>query len=73
MMRMPTAPGVGYVLEGTFTLEMEGRAPVAVKAGQSLVEPPHVKMTGYNRGAEPMKVVIFYVSAPNEPFLRLAK
>lgn len=65
-------PVTAYVLEGTFTLEMEGRAPVIVKAGQSLVEPPNVKMTGYNRGAEPMKIVIFYVSGPNEPFLHLA-
>ena len=65
-------PVTAYVLEGTFTLEMEGRAPITVKAGQSLVEPPNVKMTGYNRGTEPMKIVIFYVSGPNEPFLHLA-
>ena len=59
-----------YILEGTFTLEMEGRAPVTIKAGQAYVEPPHVKMTGYNRSAtEPMRVVIFYVSDPDTPFL----
>jgi quercetin dioxygenase-like cupin family protein len=59
-----------YVLEGAFTLEMEGRPPVVIKAGQSLVEPPNVKMTGYNRSAtEPMRIVIFYVSDPDTPFL----
>jgi quercetin dioxygenase-like cupin family protein len=59
-----------YVLEGTFTLEMEGRAPVTAKAGQAIVEPPQVKMTGYNRSStEPMRVVIFYVSDPDTPFL----
>jgi quercetin dioxygenase-like cupin family protein len=39
------------VLEGTFTVELEGRPAVLVKAGESLVEPPNVKMitTGINR------------------------
>ena len=59
-----------YILEGAFTLEMEGRAPVTVKAGESMVEPPAVKMTGYNRSTtEPMRVVIFYVSDLDTPFL----
>jgi quercetin dioxygenase-like cupin family protein len=59
-----------YILEGTFTLEMEGRQAVTVKAGESMVEPPNVKMTGYNRSAtEAMKVVIFYVADPGTPFL----
>ena len=40
-----------------------------MKAGESLVEPPNVKMTGYNRGNEMLKVVIFYVSEPDTPFL----
>ena len=57
------------MLEGAFTLEMEGRAPVLVKAGEAVVEPPNVKMTGYNRAAEPVKIVIFYVSDPDAPFL----
>ena len=59
-----------YILEGAFTLEMEGGQPVTVKAGESMVEPPNVKMTGYNKSAtEPMKVVIFYVADPGTPFL----
>jgi quercetin dioxygenase-like cupin family protein len=63
-------PVTVYILEGTFTLEMEGREPVTVKAGQAMVEPPHVKMTGYNRSStEPLRVVIFYVSDPDTPFL----
>jgi quercetin dioxygenase-like cupin family protein len=65
-------PVTVYVLEGAFTLELEGRAPIVVKAGQSLVEPPNVKMTGYNKSAtEPLKVVIFYVGDPGTPFLDL--
>ena len=49
---------------------MEGRQPVTVKAGEGMVEPPNVKMTGFNKSAtEPMKVVIFYVADPGTPFL----
>ena len=66
-------PVTVYVLEGTFTLELEGRAPIIAKAGQAIVEPPKVKMTGYNRGTEPMRVVIFYVSDPDTPFLEPAR
>ena len=67
------SPVTVYILEGAFTLEMEGRPPVTVKAGQSMVEPPHVKMTGYNRSAtETLKLVIFYVSDPDTPFLDAA-
>ncbi len=63
-------PVTVYVLEGTFTLELKGQVPVTVKAGEAMVEPPNVEMTGYNPSAtEPTKVVIFYVSTPNTPFL----
>jgi quercetin dioxygenase-like cupin family protein len=62
-------PVTAYVLDGEFTLEMEGRAPVTVKAGHAMVEPPQVRMTGYNRSTEPVRVVIFYVSDPDSPFL----
>ncbi|MBL6078842.1 cupin domain-containing protein [Belnapia sp. T18] len=63
-------PVTVYVLEGAFTLEMEGREPVTVQAGGALVEPPHVRMTGYNRRADtPARVLIVYVSDPGTPFL----
>ena len=63
-------PVTVYILEGAFTLEMEGRSPVTIKAGEAMVEPANVKMTGYNRSqTEPMRVVIFYVSDPDTPFL----
>lgn len=65
-------PVTVYVLEGAFTLELDGRAPITVKAGEALVEPPKVAMTGYNRSTtEATKVVIFYVSANDTPFLDL--
>ena len=63
-------PVTVYILEGTFTMEMEGRKPVTAKAGQAIMMPPQVKMTGYNRSSkDPLRVVIFYVSDPGTPFL----
>ena len=63
-------PVTVYALEGAFTLEMEGREPVTVKAGHAMVMPPNVKMTGYNRSnTEPLRLVIFSVSDPDTPFL----
>ena len=63
-------PVTVYVLEGAFTLEMEGMAPVTVTQGQAMVEPPHVKMTGYNRSnSNSLRVVVFYTSDPDTPFL----
>ena len=69
MFHMHRFPVTVYVLEGAFTLEMERRDPVAVKAGQAMVMPPHVKMTGYNRSTESLRLVIFSVSDPDTPFL----
>jgi quercetin dioxygenase-like cupin family protein len=63
-------PVTVYILEGTFTLELKGQPPLVVKAGEAYVEPPNVEMTGYNRSTtEPAKVVIFYVSGRDTPFL----
>jgi quercetin dioxygenase-like cupin family protein len=63
-------PVTVYVLEGAFTLEMQGRDPVTVNTGQSMMMPPQVKMTGYNRSSTaPLRLVIFYVSDPDTPFL----
>lgn len=63
-------PVTVYVLEGAFTLHLEGHDPVTVRAGEALVEPPNVTMTGFNRSADtPTRVVIFYASALDTPFL----
>lgn len=63
-------PVTVYVIEGAFTLEMQGRRTVTVKSGDAFVEPPNVKITGFNRSrTERMKAVVFYVSDPNTPFL----
>ena len=65
-------PVTVYILEGVFTLEMQGRLPTKVSAGQVMIEPPNVPMVGYNRSTtEAAKIVIFYVSDPDTPFLDL--
>lgn len=64
------SPVTVFVLEGEFTLELQGRPPTVVKAGQAYVEPPYVRMVGYNKSAaDPLRVVIFYVSEAGTPFL----
>src|SRR5258708_9308262 len=63
-------PVTVYVLEGSFTLALTGQAPVTVKTGEAMVEPPNVEMTGYNPSVtEPTKVVLFYVGTPTTPVL----
>lgn len=60
-----------YMLEGVFTLELEGREPLAIAAGQVFVEPAHTNMTGLNRGEVPARMVLFYVCEPGAPFADL--
>ncbi len=62
-------PVTVFVQAGEFKLELEGREPVVVRAGDTLVEPPDVPMVGSNpSAAEPTKLVMFYVSEPDTPF-----
>lgn len=59
-----------YMLEGTFTLDLEDRtAPVTVRAGEVFVEPADVRMTGRNLdGERPAIMVLFYACDPDTPF-----
>ena len=62
-------PVTVHVLDGVFTLEMEGREAVTMRAGRSIVETANVRMTGHNRGDEAARLLIFYVAARGTPFL----
>ena len=63
-------PVTVYVVEGAFTLDLKDHPPLTVRAGEAMVEPPNLAMTGHNPSVtEPTKVVIFYVSTPDTPFL----
>lgn len=62
-------PVTVYVIDGEFTLELDGREPVTIRTGEAFVEPPHVKMTGRNLSAEKSALtLLFYVSDPDTPF-----
>jgi quercetin dioxygenase-like cupin family protein len=61
-------PVTVYVTEGIFTLKLDGREPVAIKAGEVFVEPAGVAMTGRNQGDVPARTVLFYVCEPEAPF-----
>ena len=70
LFHMHRFPVTVYVLEGAFTLEKEGQEPVTVKTGQAMLMPPNVRMTGHNKSAtDSLRLVIFYVSDPDTPFL----
>lgn len=63
-------PVVVFVLEGAFVLDLAGRAPVVVQAGEAFVEPAGTAMTGYNPSATaPTRVIIVYTSTLETPFL----
>ena len=63
-----------YVVEGAFTLELKGQPQKTIKAGEAMIEPPNTQMTGYNPSStDETKVVIFYVSGPEAPFLKPVK
>ncbi len=61
-------PVTVYMLEGTFTLELDGRDAVAVTAGEVLVEPAGITMTGFNKSDVSARMALFYVCEPDAPF-----
>ena len=61
-------PVTVYVIEGEFTLRLDGRAPVQIKQGEAFVEPANVNMTGSNEGKAPLMTALFYVCDPDVPF-----
>ena len=71
-MRGPFLPTGRGRLDGRPKALLAIRNYRAFTAGEAMVEPPNVKMIGYNRSTtEPMRVVTFYVSDPDTPFLDL--
>lgn len=56
------------VYDGTFTLELDGQPVIDIAAGEAFIEPPHVPMTGRNKGSGPACMTLFYVCDPDAPF-----
>ena len=61
-------PVTVFMLEGTFTLELDGRDRVEIEAGNVFIEPAKTNMTGSNRGTIPARMALFYACEPDEPF-----
>src|SRR5688500_6249997 len=57
-------PVTVYVIEGVFTLRLDGREPISIGPGEVFIEPPYVNMTGSNVGGVPAVTILFYVCDP---------
>ena len=64
-----THPGeeLGYILEGTLVLEIDGKPPVTLKAGDVFFVPAGVPHDGRNTGSVPAKVLATYVVEKGKP------
>jgi len=64
-----THPGdeSAYVLEGALTVELEGKPPVTVKAGETFFVPAGTVHAGKNAGKTPTVVISTYVLEKGKP------
>jgi len=70
-----THPGeeLSYVMEGTLILEIDGRPPVTLKAGDSFFVPAGLVHDGKNVGNGPLKVFATYIVERGKPVASPAK
>lgn len=70
-----THPGeeLGYVLEGTLLLEIDGQPPRTVQAGESFFVPAGLVHDGKNIGSGKAKVLATYVVEKGKPVASPAK
>jgi quercetin dioxygenase-like cupin family protein len=64
-----THPGeeVAYILEGQLTLEVEGKPPVVLKAGDVFFVPAGTVHAAKNSGTTPTKVLSTYIVEKGKP------
>ena len=70
-----THPGeeLGYILEGTLVVEMEGKTPLTLNAGDYFFVPAGVVHDGKNVGSGKAKVLATYVVEKGKPIATPAK
>ena len=70
-----THPGeeIGYILEGTFLVEQEGKAPVTLKAGGTFLIPGGTIHNATNAGSGPGKILATYIVEKGKPLAAPAK
>jgi quercetin dioxygenase-like cupin family protein len=61
-------PVVGYVLEGTFVVKVEGRSEQRVTAGQSVLEPANVTIEQFDNASttKPAVLIAHYLAGPGQ-------
>lgn len=64
---------LGYMLEGTTTLEIEGQAPTVIKAGDSYQIPAGKAHDAKNIGSGPAKVLAIYIVEKGKPLATAAQ
>lgn len=64
---------MGYVIEGTVQLEIDGKPPLIVKAGETFFIPAGAIHTARNGGSVPAKVVSSYFVEKGQPLATPAK
>ena len=70
-----THPGeeIGYVLEGTFLVEQEGKPAVTLKAGGTFLIPAGTIHNATNTGGGPGKILATYIVEKGKPLATPAK
>lgn len=69
-----SGPTYVYVLEGTLTIEQEGKPVQTFEAGDLYVEPVGNPMQAFNKSAEePMELLVFQVQNEGEPLMYQAE
>lgn len=63
------SPVYVFVQEGALTMEVEGKEPREIKAGEAVAEPLDARMRVINKSEHPAKMVVFQVSPPQKAFL----
>jgi quercetin dioxygenase-like cupin family protein len=64
---------IGYVLEGTFLIEQEGKAPVTLNAGGTFLIPAGTVHNATNTGAGTGKILATYIVEKGKPLATPAK
>jgi quercetin dioxygenase-like cupin family protein len=63
-----------YVLEGSLTLEVQGKPPVTLKPGGVVHQPPRQTHEGKNASrTDPVKILAFYLSEKGQPLTNPVK
>ena len=70
-----THPGeeIGYILEGTFLVEQDGKAPVTLNAGGTFLIPAGTIHNATNTGAGAGKILATYIVEKGKPIATPAK